>query len=171
MKKRWAHCKPAETVEWPTPPELYEALNQEFAFNWDPCPIDGTEDALATLFQSWAGRRIFANPPYGPGMERWLERALDAELAVFLIPARTDTRWFHKWVMPFAAEIRFIQGRLKFGKAQTAAPFASMLVIYDRPPLPGQMRVSPLLSSMKAPSNVTLANMPAAIARNGRGNH
>lgn len=118
------------------------------------------------------GYRCYINPPYGPGLSRWLERARDAELAVVLIPSRTDTRVFHEQILPFAAEIRFIQGRLKFGKAQSPAPFASMLVIFDRPPLPGQMRMPPILTSMKAPNApLPLGAISDAVARNGRGNH
>jgi hypothetical protein len=57
-------------------------------------------------------------------------RAAEAEIAVYLIPARTDTRWFHDLVLPVASEVRFIKGRLKFGDAKTDAPFPSMLVIF-----------------------------------------
>jgi site-specific DNA-methyltransferase (adenine-specific) len=60
----------------------------------------------------------------------FLERALEAEVAVFLIPARTDTRWFHEIVLPYAAEIRFIKGRLKFSGAKNSAPFPSMIVVF-----------------------------------------
>jgi hypothetical protein len=63
-------------------------------------------------------------------MRDWLERGLEAELAVFLIPARTDTRWFHEIVLAAAKEIRFIKGRLKFGDAKNSAPFPSMVVIF-----------------------------------------
>lgn len=120
----------SQTVEWPTPRAVYDALDAEFHFDFDPCPIDGTQDGLASLFCSWTGRRVFCNPPYGPEIRKWIERGFDAELAVYLIPARTDTRWFHELVIPRATEIRFIKGRLKFGDATTGAPFPSMLVIF-----------------------------------------
>lgn len=122
----------SQTVEWPTPKAVYDALDVEFCFNFDPCPLGGTDDGLATLFCTWAGKRVFCNPPYGPGMDKWLRRGLEAELAVFLIPARTDTRWFHELVLPKASEVRFIKGRLKFGDATNSAPFPSMLVIYRK---------------------------------------
>jgi site-specific DNA-methyltransferase (adenine-specific) len=61
----------------------------------------------------------------------FLERALEADVAVFLIPARTDTRWFHEIVLPYAKEIRFIKGRLKFGDSKNSAPFPSMIVIFQ----------------------------------------
>jgi site-specific DNA-methyltransferase (adenine-specific) len=87
----------SETVEWPTPQALYEKLHAEFGFNFDPCPIQNVEgDGLATLFVPWKGRRIYCNPPYGPEIRKWLERAREADLAVYLLPARTDTRWFHE---------------------------------------------------------------------------
>lgn len=118
------------SVEWATPAGVYEDLNREFCFDFDPCPLNGDVDGLATLLTPWAGRRVFVNPPYGPGLRKWLERASEAELAVFLIPARVDTRWFHDMVLPRASEIRFIRGRLKFGGAKTGAPFPSMIVVF-----------------------------------------
>lgn len=120
---------------WATPGELYVALNAEFRFDFDPCPLDGEGDGLAPLFCRWRGKRVFCNPPYGPGVGDWLQRGFEADLAVFLLPARTDTRWFHDVVLPKADEIRFIKGRLKFGGAKNCAPFPSMLVIFrsDRP--------------------------------------
>src|SRR5258708_1952879 len=115
------------TDQWSTPAATYAALNAEFRFDFDPCPMGGTEDGLSTLFTPWTGRRVFCNPPYGPGIAKWLERGLEADVAVFLIPARTDTRWFHDIVLSKAREIRFIRGRLKFGDAVNAAPFPSMV--------------------------------------------
>lgn len=120
------------TVEWPTPVGVRADLDAEFHFDFDPCPIGGTQDGLSSLFTPWTGKRVFCNPPYGPGLNKWLERGLEADLAVFLIPARTDTRWFHEVVLPKAKEIRFIKGRLKFGDAVNSAPFPSMLVIFER---------------------------------------
>jgi site-specific DNA-methyltransferase (adenine-specific) len=120
-------------VEWGTPPDLKESLDKEFAFDLDPCTPGQTWDGTAI---SWAGRRVFCNPPYGRGMEKWLEKGPEADVAVFLIPARTDTAWFHDHALK-ASEIRFFRGRLKFVEnhvsprdGQDAAPFPSMLVIY-----------------------------------------
>jgi hypothetical protein len=123
----------SQSVEWPTPKAVYDALNAEFSFDFDPCPIDGVTDGLSPLFTPWDGRRVFCNPPYGRGIDKWLERAPEALLAVYLLPARPDTRWFHQLILPRAAEIRFIKGRLKFGDATNAAPFPSMIVIYRNP--------------------------------------
>ena len=77
------------------------------------------------------GRRVYCNPPYGPGIRHFLECGLFADIAVFLIPARTDVKWFHEIVLPYAKEIRFIKGRLKFGNAKNSAPFPSMIVIFE----------------------------------------
>ena len=115
--------------EWGTPAGVYAALNQEFRFDFDPCPIGGDTDGRATLFCSWEARRVFCNPPYS-GIRPFLERWREAELAVYLIPARTDTKWFHEIVLPHASEIRFIRGRLRFGDAVNSAPFPSMVVVF-----------------------------------------
>lgn len=112
---------------WSTPLDVYRALDAEFCFDFDPCPLDGTQDGLVT---QWEGRRVFCNPPYGTGLVKWLERGLEATVAVFLLPARTDTRWFHEIVLPKAKELRFIKGRLKFGDATSDAPFQSMIVVF-----------------------------------------
>lgn len=80
------------TDAWSTPTDVYAALDAEFDFNFDPCPLGGTVDGTSTLFVPWAGKRVFCNPPYGPGVRQFLERAVEADLAVFLIPSRTDTR-------------------------------------------------------------------------------
>lgn len=118
--------------EWATPVDVYSALDAEFHFNFDPCPLGGATDGTAPLFVSWGGRRVFCNPPYGPKIAKFLARALEAQIAVFLIPARTDTRWFHEMVLPYAREIRFVRGRLKFGGAKNNAPFPSMICIFER---------------------------------------
>ena len=115
---------------WATPKAVYNALDSEFHFDFDPCPLDGGGDGLSPLFTEWRGKRVYCNPPYGPGIGEWLRRGLEATLAVFLIPARTDTRWFHDLVLPYATEIRFLRGRLKFGDAKNSAPFPSMVVVF-----------------------------------------
>ena len=118
--------------EWPTPQRFYDELNAEFNFNFDPCPLGGGMDGRSTLFSDWKGKRVFCNPPYGPEIPKFLARANEAELAVFLIPARTDTKWFHDICLPKAREIRFIKGRLRFGDGKNPAPFPSMIVIFGR---------------------------------------
>jgi hypothetical protein len=117
---------------WQTPPEVYAALDREFSFTLDPCP-NGATDGLT---RSWAGQRVYCNPPYGPGVGRWLAKAREADLAVYLLPARTDTRWWHELGMQ-ADEIRFLRGGLRFNGATAGAPFPSVLLVYRRRPRAG----------------------------------
>lgn len=117
--------------EWPTPRFFYEELNKEFGFDFDPCPVGANDDGRAPLFCSWKGKRVFCNPPYGPQIPKFLARAQEADLAVFLVPARTDTRWLHDLVLPHAKEIRFIRGRLRFGDSKNPAPFPSMVIVFE----------------------------------------
>jgi site-specific DNA-methyltransferase (adenine-specific) len=114
---------------WATPKWLYETLDQEFAFNDDPCPLHSEQDGL---LRSW-GSSTFINPPYGRVIGDWVkkgfEEAQSGKTVVMLLPARTDTRWFHDYVLK-AKEIRWIKGRLKFGEAVNSAPFPSMIVVF-----------------------------------------
>lgn len=123
----------AATGKWATPSDLYESLDAEFGFTLDPCPLDDAERIMEYdgLARSWSGHRVFCNPPYGNGIGDWLAKGREADVAVFLIPSRTDTRWFHEHCLR-ADEIRFLRGRLRFGDAKNSAPFPSMLVIYRK---------------------------------------
>jgi hypothetical protein len=121
----------AASDRWATPVALREALYAEFALNFDACPLDGTVNGLAPLFCRWYGKRVWCNPPYGRGIRAWLERGLtEPEIAVYLLPVRTDNPWFHDLCLPYASEIRFLKGRLKFGGAVHGAPFPSMVVVF-----------------------------------------
>lgn len=123
----------AATGKWATPGEVYASLDAEFSFTLDPCPMDDAERIMEQdgLARSWAGERIFCNPPYGNGIGQWLAKAREADVAVFLLPARTDTRWWHDYALG-ADEIRFIRGRLKFGGSKNSAPFPSVVLVYRR---------------------------------------
>ena len=113
---------------WKTPRATYEALNAEFAFDFDPCPPNPKFDGLII---EW-GRCNFVNPPYGRVIGKWLQKAWEqhykGKTSVFLIPSRTDTAWWHDYVMT-AHEIRFIRGRLKFDDQANPAPFPSAVVV------------------------------------------
>lgn len=113
--------------EWNTPKTVYDALNEEFKFTFDPCPENPTFDGLQV---PW-GQVTFCNPPYSQ-LRKWLykgqEKAKKGKTIVFLIPSRTDTIAWHDVVMK-ADEIRFIKGRLKFGNAKNSAPFPSCIVV------------------------------------------
>ena len=77
--------------------------------------------------------RVWCNPPYGREIGKWVEKAynesLKGAMVVMLLPARTDTKWFHDYIYG-KAEIRFVRGRLKFGDSKNSAPFPSMVVIF-----------------------------------------
>lgn len=119
-----------------TPIGFYNQINNEFRFDFDPCPLKENPE-FDGLKIDWGGR-CYINPPYGKAIRWWLEKALfeikngNTEIAVFLLPAYTDVKWFHEIVLPMASEIRFIKGRLKFGEHNNTAPFANMLVIFKK---------------------------------------
>jgi len=114
---------------WSTPKELYDELDKEFHFNDDPCPIGG----VGGLDRGW-GTVTYCNPPYGREITKWLEKAYNESLlgkvVVCLIPSRTDTKWWHEYVMK-SNQIRFLRGRLKFGDNKNSAPFPSAIVIFN----------------------------------------
>ena len=131
----------SKTVEWTTPQDFYDRLNQEFNFTLDPCCTDETAkcgtyytEADDGLAQPWAGHSVFMNPPYGRSIKDWIRKAYEESrkpntVVVALIPARTDTRYWHDYCME-ASEIRFIKGRLKFGESNNSAPFPSAVVVF-----------------------------------------
>lgn len=116
-----------------TPAGVYADLDAEFGFTLDPCPLDPNGGlpmfGADGLDRSWAGERVYCNPPYGRGVGLWLAKAREAVVAVYLLPARTDTAWWHDYAMQ-ADEIRFVRGRLKFGDSPNAAPFPSVVLVY-----------------------------------------
>lgn len=115
---------------WTTPENTYVGLDAEFHFTMDPCPLQATFDGLDI---PWVGA-VFVNPPYGrsgvivPWIKKGWEAAQAGATVVMLLPSRTDTRWWHDYVM--SGEIRFIKGRLKFGDAKFNAPFPSAVVVF-----------------------------------------
>lgn len=128
--------------DWETPEDLFQALNEEFHFTIDVASDDNNckckrhftkeQDGLK---QPWHGdgETVWCNPPYGRGIVDWVQKAFVESkfwntTCVMLLPARTDTKWFHVYVAPHA-EVRFIRGRLKFGNRMDA-PFPSMIVIF-----------------------------------------
>lgn len=126
--------------EWSTPVDIYEELNKEFNFTLDPCSTDYNHKCKKYytaedngLLQNWGGERVFCNPPYSDisawVKKAWKESTKDDTLVVLLIPARTDTRYFHEYIYN-RSEIRFIKGRLRFGESVNSAPFPSMVVIF-----------------------------------------
>ena len=125
---------------WATPQDFFDELNEEFEFTLDPCATP--DNAKCAKFftkeqdglkQDWTGERVFCNPPYGRAIGAWVKKCHDeaqkGTLVVMLIPARTDTSYFHDYIY-HKAELRFIRGRLKFGGSSQGAPFPSMVVIF-----------------------------------------
>ena len=133
---------------WCTPQDFFDKLNEEFNFVLDAAATDKTAKCALYftpetdgLSQSWdCGGAVFCNPPYGREIGKWVQKAyqeatrLTKTPVVLLIPARTDTNYFHDYIYE-KAEIRFIRGRLRFtddsGKLAGPAPFPSMIVIYN----------------------------------------
>lgn len=130
----------SENGVWETPQKLFDELNEEFDFGIDVCALP--ENAKCEKYytpehdglrQPWVGN-VWCNPPYGRGIERWLEKAQKsvtegAKVVVMLLPVRTNTKWFHEYIYN-KAEIRFIRGKLKFSNHKDPAPFPSMLAIF-----------------------------------------
>lgn len=129
----------SNSTDWATPQDLFDELNQEFAFSLDVCATEENHkcDKFFTikedgLIQDWGNERVFCNPPYGREILSWVKKCAEHDgLSVMLLPARTDTKWFHQYIyQQHNAEIRFIKGRLKFGGSRNSAPFPSMIVVF-----------------------------------------
>ena len=127
---------------WATPQDFFDKLNAEFHFTLDPCACPDNAKCAKFytkhddgLLQNWAGEIVFCNPPYGRSICDWVKKRYEESrkpgtIVVALIPARTDTCYFHEFIYRKAKEIRFIRGRLKFGGAKNSAPFPSMVVVF-----------------------------------------
>lgn len=128
------------TDDWATPQEFFDELDAEFDFTLDVCASDSNakcgryftrdDDGLS---QTWDAERCWMNPPYGREIKEWMRKAygssLEGALVVCLVPARTDTAWWHDYAAK-ATEIRFVRGRLRFGSAKHSAPFPSAVVVF-----------------------------------------
>ncbi len=123
--------------KWSTPQDFFNKLNEEFHFTLDACATEEnakcqrffTEDQDG-LKQEWSGC-VWCNPPYSKGeIIKWVKKAIESDCTVvMLLPASTNTGWFHDYVLG-KAEIRFVRGKLKFGGSKWTARFPSMVVIY-----------------------------------------
>ncbi len=128
----------SKTDAWATPQRFFDELDKEFHFTCDVCAT--AENTKCKKFytpeqnglnQEWTGV-CYMNPPYGREIGKWVKKAAESKATVVcLLPARTDTKWFHEYIYR-KAEIRFIRGRLKFGDSNNSAPFPSMIVIFKR---------------------------------------
>ena len=139
MKQRLKVHFSSKTCEWGTPRWLFDALDREFGFTLDPCSTHENakckkhftlaEDGLK---QSWADEIVFMNPPYGSAIKKWMQKAwlssCEGATVVCLVPARSDTQWWHRFAM--RGEIRLFTGRIQFEGAKWPAPFPSAIVVF-----------------------------------------
>lgn len=127
-------------VEWSTPASVFDPLDAEFGFTLDVCALPENtkcaryfspdDDGLA---QDWSGEICWMNPPYGRAISSWMEKAhkasLNGAVVVCLVPARTDTKWWHEYAEK-ATERRFVRGRIVFEGAKWNAPFPCAIVVF-----------------------------------------
>lgn len=129
----------SKTELWATPQDFFDKLNEEFDFETDVCALPSNAKCrrffspeVDGLKQTWRGV-CWMNPPYGRVISAWIKKAHESAVAgatvVALVPARTDTRWWHDYVQK-ASEIRFVKGRLRFGNATASAPFPSAIIVF-----------------------------------------
>jgi len=125
---------------WATPQDFFDKLNDEFGFTLDVCAsaenakcekyFTKEDDGLSKV---WEGI-VWCNPPYGREIGKWIKKAYQTgargHVVVMLIPARTDTAYWHDYVIE--GEVRFIRGRLKFGGHKNSAPFPSAVVVFGK---------------------------------------
>ena len=130
----------SKSCEWETPQEFFDRLNAIYHFDLDVCatPENTKCNQYYTkeqngLLQKWHGT-CWMNPPYGREIGKWMHKAYqsakEGAIVVCLVPARTDTAWWHDTVMQ-GGQIQFIRGRLKFGNSRNSAPFPSAIVVFD----------------------------------------
>jgi len=139
----------SEKNDWETPQWLFDELDKEFEFELDVCAsrenqkiafyFTERQDSLNIDWKSELDQSIiktyncWMNPPYGRKIGKWIKKANEEAkkgcIVVALLPARTDTKWFHEYIYK-KHEIRFLKGRLKFVGAEHSAPFPSMIVVF-----------------------------------------
>lgn len=137
----------SQNLNWCTPPEFFNELNQEFHFDLDPAASDKSAKCARYftpdtdgLTADWGGSRVFCNPPYGRNIGEWVRKGYEESqkpgtVVVMLIPARTDTSYYHDYIFGGKAdEVRFLRGRLYFtnedGEPGGRAPFPSAVIIW-----------------------------------------
>jgi phage N-6-adenine-methyltransferase len=131
----------SESSDWETPRWLFEKLDQEFHFTLDVCASRGNAKCSRYfppekdgLVQRWSGV-CWMNPPYGRQVGKWVQKAWEEGqrgcVVVCLLPVRSDTRWWHQWVMK-SSEIRLLSKRLTFEGAGNKAPFPVAIVVFRK---------------------------------------
>jgi len=131
----------SKSEEWATPQEFFNAQNNVWLFNLDVCATDKNAKCKRfytkqdnALEKNWGGEgaRCWMNPPYGRVIGDWMRKAFEeagnGALVVCLVPARTDTAWWHDYAAK--GEVTFVRGRLKFNGHKNSAPFPSAIVVF-----------------------------------------
>jgi phage N-6-adenine-methyltransferase len=144
----------SKTDQWSTPIDFFNKWDEMFGFTLDVC-ADSSNTKCSQFFseeengllQHWDGNCCWMNPPYGREIGKWVKKAFDETrdpdtntLVVALLPARTDTKYFHDYIWDEDAgnfgrpkegvQVHFVKGRIKFGDASSGAPFPSMVVVF-----------------------------------------
>ncbi|MHB1956685.1 MAG: DNA N-6-adenine-methyltransferase [Sulfobacillus sp.] len=147
-KKTVAYKDTTGEVEWGTPQPIFDALSERFGFSLDVCASEWNHKCARYftkqddgLSQDWGAETCWMNPPYGRGeIDRWMAKALDASrkgaLVVCLVPASTDTAWWHDYAAK--GDVEFLRGRVKFirpdGTPSPGSPAFGSAVVVFRPP-------------------------------------
>ena len=130
----------SKTDLWYTPQDFFKKYDDVYKFETDVCATDDNAkcakyytEEMDGLSQEWRGV-CWMNPPYGRTISKWMKKAYESSLTgatvVCLVPARTDTNWWHDYAMK--GDIEFIRGRLKFGGSKNSAPFPSAVVVFKQ---------------------------------------
>lgn len=147
----------SDHASWETPQKLFDRVSKIYGpFDFDAAASQENakceryfDRELNGLAQPWRGR-VWLNPPYGDAVKFWVRKCalsrLNCEVIVALLPARTDTRWFHQYVLGHASRLVLFEGRIKFVGAASSAPFPSILAIY----YPGGPQDQIYVETMKA---------------------
>ena len=124
--------------DWLTPPSLLSQIKETWGEFFDPCPYP--RPGWDGLSIPWNGA-VFVNPPYGRDVSKWLEKAIteigagNCERAIFLLHARTDTKWFHEYVLGAATSLYFVRGRIRFQRPDGSganSPVPSIIAVFDK---------------------------------------
>lgn len=173
----------SKNMNWCTPPDFFAELDQEFHFELDPAATDKSAKCARYftpaddgLSQDWGGCSVFCNPPYGRAIQDWVRKGYEESqkpgtVVVMLIPARTDTSYFHDYIFHGKAdEVRFLRGRLKFtdedGNAKDAAPFPSAVIVWRSPDM--ALSVKDMVLELIKTEAMTANEIAAVLADRGQ---
>ena len=173
----------SKNMSWCTPPDFFAELDQEFHFDLDPAATDKSAKCAKYftpaddgLSKDWGGCRVFCNPPYGRFIQDWVRKGYEESrkpgtVVVMLIPARTDTSYYHDYIFHGKAdEVRFLRGRLKFtdedGNAKDAAPFPSAVIVWRSPDM--ALSVKDMVLELIKAKPMTANEIAAVLADRGQ---